>query len=101
MESPHELRAGVLATDDGRFAFQIFRVSGEPKALLNDSARYPSSVEAAQAGYKVIASMRRWPPGCVTLNNLRTAALCRCKEAGDVERPCISLPLARAQPRDR
>jgi len=58
-ESLQEFRVAVLATDDGQFGFQIFTVCGEPKTLLTDSARYMTPADAAQAGYDVIALMRR------------------------------------------
>jgi hypothetical protein len=56
-ESLQEFRVAVRATEDGRFAFQIFRVGGEPRTLLRDSPRYMSPADAAQAGQEAIASM--------------------------------------------
>jgi hypothetical protein len=47
----------VVATDDGRFAYQVFLVCGEPRTLLTDSARYLTPADAAQAGYEAAASM--------------------------------------------
>jgi hypothetical protein len=57
-ESLQEFRVAVLATDDVQFAFQIFRVSGEPRTLQRDSPRYTTPADAAEAGYEAIASMR-------------------------------------------
>jgi hypothetical protein len=56
-QSLDELRVAVLATNDGRFAFQVFTVCSEPRTLLTDSARYLTPADAAQAGYEAIASM--------------------------------------------
>jgi hypothetical protein len=58
-ESLQEFRVAVRATEDGRFAFQIFRVGGEPRTLLRDSPHYKSPAEAAQVGHEAIASMDR------------------------------------------
>jgi hypothetical protein len=58
-ESLQEFRVAVLATNDGALGFQIFTVCGEPKTLLTDSPRYMTPADAAQAGYDVIALMRR------------------------------------------
>jgi hypothetical protein len=54
-ESLEEFRVAVRATEDGRYAFQIFRVGGEPRTLLSDSPRYMTPADAAQAGYEAIA----------------------------------------------
>jgi predicted ATPase len=51
----------VVATDDGRFSYQVFLVCGEPRTLLTDSARYLTPEDAAQAGYKAVASMSETP----------------------------------------
>jgi hypothetical protein len=54
-ESLEEFRVAELATKDGRFAFQIFAVCGEPRTLLS---RYMTPTDSAQADYEAIASMR-------------------------------------------
>jgi hypothetical protein len=51
----------VVATDDGRFAYQVFLVCGEPRTLLTDSGRYLTPADAAQAGYEAVASMSETP----------------------------------------
>jgi hypothetical protein len=48
----------VLATKDGGFTFQIFTVCSEPQTLPNDSPRYATPAEAAQAGYQAIVALR-------------------------------------------
>jgi hypothetical protein len=48
----------VVATSDGRFTFQIFAISSEPKTLKISGQCYLTATDAAQAGYKVIASER-------------------------------------------
>ena len=57
-ESLQEFRVAVRATEDGRFAFEIFAVGGEPRTLLSDSPRYMTPADAAQAGYEALASMQ-------------------------------------------
>jgi hypothetical protein len=57
-ESLEEFRVAVRATEDGLYAFQIFRVGGEPRTLLSDSPRYMTPADAAQAGYEALASMQ-------------------------------------------
>ena len=56
-ESLQEFCVAVRATEDGQYAFQIFRAGGEPRTLLRDSPRYTTPADAAQAGYEAIASM--------------------------------------------
>jgi hypothetical protein len=56
-ESLEKFSVAVVATDDGRFAYQVFLVCGEPRTLLTDSARYLTPAEAAQAGHKAVVSM--------------------------------------------
>jgi hypothetical protein len=51
----------IVATDDGRFAYQIFLVCGEPRTLLTDSKSYLTPDDAAQAGYDAVASMSETP----------------------------------------
>jgi hypothetical protein len=56
-QSLQEFRVAVRAIEDGRYAFQIFRVGGEPRTLLSDSPSYTTPADAARAGYEAIASM--------------------------------------------
>jgi hypothetical protein len=49
-----ERRLAVVATDDGRFAYQVLLVCGEPRTLLTDGARYLTPADAAQAGYEAV-----------------------------------------------
>jgi predicted ATPase len=60
-ESLQNFRVAVVAMDDGRFAYQVFLVCGEPRTLLTDSARYLTPEDAAQAGYEAVASMFETP----------------------------------------
>jgi hypothetical protein len=60
-ESLENFSVAVVATDDGRFAYQVFLVCGEPRTLLTDSARYLTPDDAAQAGYQAVASMSETP----------------------------------------
>jgi hypothetical protein len=60
-ESLEKFSVAVVATDDGRFAYQVFLVCGEPRTLLTDSARYSTPDDAAQAGYEAVASMSETP----------------------------------------
>jgi predicted ATPase len=60
-ESLGKFSVAVVATDDGRFAYQVFLVCGEPRTLLTDRARYLTPADAAQAGQKAIASMYETP----------------------------------------
>jgi hypothetical protein len=53
-----KFEVAVVATSDGRFTFQIFAVSGEPKTLQIGAESYMTPADAAQAGYAVIASKR-------------------------------------------
>ena len=60
-ESLGSFSVAVVATDDGRFSYQVFLVCGEPRTLLTDSARYLTPDDAAQAGYEAVASMTETP----------------------------------------
>jgi predicted ATPase len=57
-ESLEKFSVAVVATNDGRYAYQVFTVCGEPRTLLTDSKRYSTPADAAQAGREAIASMR-------------------------------------------
>jgi predicted ATPase len=57
-ESLQEFQVAVLATEDGRFTFQIFTVCGEPQTLQTDNQRYVTPADAARAGHEAIVSMR-------------------------------------------
>jgi predicted ATPase len=60
-ESLENFRVAVLAMDDGRFAYQVFLICGEPRTLLTDSVRYLTPDDAARAGYEAVASMSETP----------------------------------------
>jgi predicted ATPase len=60
-ESLEKFSVAVVAMADGRFAYQVFLVCGEPRTLLTDSARYLTPNDAAQAGYVAVASMSATP----------------------------------------
>jgi predicted ATPase len=60
-ESLEKFSVAVVATGDGRFAYQVFLVCGEPRTLLTDSARYLTPDDAARAGYEAVASMSETP----------------------------------------
>jgi predicted ATPase len=60
-ESLENFRVAVVAMDDGRFAYQVFLVCGEPRTLLTDSARHLTPDDAAQAGYEAVASISETP----------------------------------------
>jgi hypothetical protein len=49
-------RVAVRASADGRFTFQIFTLSGEPRTFHADSQTYATPADAAQAGYDAIAA---------------------------------------------
>jgi hypothetical protein len=53
--------SAVKEIDDGRFAYQVFLVCGEPRTLLTDDARYLTPDDAAQAGYEAVASVSETP----------------------------------------
>jgi hypothetical protein len=57
-ESFQEFQVAVLATEDGRFTFQIFTVCGEPQTLRTDSQLYTTQADAVRAGHEAIVSMR-------------------------------------------
>jgi hypothetical protein len=46
----------VRASADGRFTFEIFTVSGEPRTLHLESPHYSSPGDAERAGYEAIAA---------------------------------------------
>jgi hypothetical protein len=46
----------VRASADGRFTFEIFAVSGEPRTLQIESRHYSSPGDAQRAGYEAIAA---------------------------------------------
>jgi hypothetical protein len=60
-ESLENFSVAVVATDEGRFAYQVFLVCGEPRTLLTGGARYLTPDDAAQAGYEAVASMSETP----------------------------------------
>jgi hypothetical protein len=61
MEQPvneHDPRfqVAVRASADGRFTFQIFTLSGEPRTFHASSRTYATPADAAKAGYEAIAA---------------------------------------------
>jgi hypothetical protein len=59
MEQPaneHDPRfqVAVRASEDGRFTFQIFTLSGEPRTFHASSETYATPADAAKAGYEAI-----------------------------------------------
>jgi predicted ATPase len=60
-ESREKFNVAIVATGDGRFAYQVFLVCGEPRTLLTDDARYLTPDDAAQAGYEAVTSMSETP----------------------------------------
>ena len=46
----------VRASADGRFTFEIFTVSGEPRTIRFEGQYYSSPSDAERAGYEVIAA---------------------------------------------
>jgi hypothetical protein len=51
-------QVAVRATADGRFTFQIFTLSGEPRTFHAGSQTYATPADAASAGYEAIAAKR-------------------------------------------
>ena len=51
-ESLEKFSVAVVATDDGRFAYQVFLVCGEPRTLLTDSARYLTPDDCGASGLR-------------------------------------------------
>jgi hypothetical protein len=49
-------QVAVRATGDGRFTFQIFTLSGEPRTFHAGSQTYATPADAAQAGREAIAA---------------------------------------------
>jgi hypothetical protein len=60
----------VVATPDGKFTFQIFAVSSEPKTLEIGTERYMTPADAGQAGHAMIAT-KRLSPNSTTSNTPR------------------------------
>jgi hypothetical protein len=46
----------VRASADGRFTFEIFAVSGEPRNIQFESLHYSSPGDAERAGYEAISA---------------------------------------------
>jgi hypothetical protein len=53
-----KFQVAVRASADGRFTFQIFTLSGEPRTFHAGSQTYATPADAAQAGYEAIAAKR-------------------------------------------
>jgi hypothetical protein len=51
-------QVAVRASADGRFTFQIFTLSGEPRTFHAGSQTYATPADAVQAGYEAIAAKR-------------------------------------------
>jgi hypothetical protein len=51
-------QVAVRACGDGKFTFQIFTLSGEPRTYYAGTQSYETPTEAAQAGYKALAAGR-------------------------------------------
>jgi hypothetical protein len=51
-------QVAVQASADGKFTFQIFTLSGEPRTYYAGTQSYETPTEAAQAGYNAIAAGR-------------------------------------------
>jgi hypothetical protein len=49
-------QVAVRASGDGRFTFQIFTLSGEPRTFHAGSQTYATPADAAQAGREAIAA---------------------------------------------
>jgi hypothetical protein len=61
-ESLEQFRVAVVATSDGKFTFQIFAVSSEPKTLEIGAERYMTPADAARAGYEAIVANSKVSP---------------------------------------
>jgi hypothetical protein len=55
-ERDPKFSVAVRASADGGFTFEIFTVSGEPRALQLESRHYSSPGAAERAGYEAIAA---------------------------------------------
>jgi hypothetical protein len=51
-----KFQVAVRASADGRFTFEIFSVSGEPRTLQVDRQYYATPDDAERAGYAAIAA---------------------------------------------
>ena len=49
-------QVAVRASADGRFTFQIFKLSGEPTTFHAGSQTYATPADAAKAGYEALAA---------------------------------------------
>jgi hypothetical protein len=61
----------VRASADGRFTFEIFTVSGEPRTIRFEGQHYSSPADAERADYEVIAA-----------NGLQTLDIDKARRAG-------------------
>jgi hypothetical protein len=55
-EGGPKFRVAVRASADGRFTFEIFSVSGEPRTLQVGRQYYATPDDAERAGYAAIAA---------------------------------------------
>jgi hypothetical protein len=51
-----KFQVAVRASADGRFSFEIFTVSGEPRTVQINSQHCPTPDDAARAGYEALAA---------------------------------------------
>jgi hypothetical protein len=49
----------VCARGDGKFIYQIFTVTAEPRTFFSDNITYCSPEEAERAGYKALEALAR------------------------------------------
>jgi hypothetical protein len=52
-------QVAVRASADGRYTYQIFTLSGEPRTFHAGSQTYATPADAANAGYEAIAAKRQ------------------------------------------
>jgi hypothetical protein len=65
-EHDPRFQVAVRASADGRFTFQIFTLSGEPRTFQASSQTYATPADAAKAGYEAIAANASSAPGTAT-----------------------------------
>jgi hypothetical protein len=58
-ERDSRFHVAVRASADGRFTFQIFTLSGEPRTFHTGSQTYATPADAAKAGYEAIVAKRQ------------------------------------------
>jgi hypothetical protein len=89
----------VRASADGRFTFEIFTVSGEPRTFRFESQHYSSPADAERAGYELIAANGLQTLDIDTaLGRLRRSSI-RHRTANRVRRSRVFLPCPRDERR--